>query len=289
MSGASGSLGIIFMKRIETRDTRTVKEIMYSLWDKIGIPETTKERNHTVAMDGQFFHKIIFLMQEYFSFENKDVIDLGCGWGTLSKLLLHEGCKSLTSVDIVPEHAAGTLLQAPQASVYDGDACNLDLIPDESIDIAISRSLIEHIDTEGKRGLATKLDGKQAHVNEMARILRVGGRGMIETGNYNFPFDGEVDKWLFHWLPADVQNEWLKLIGESADTYTFLRWPILKKMIEYAGLKIIEVRSLDSERWIENIRKLIPEMPNGVIDMIKNLISIDPNYMSSWFIFFEKV
>ena len=273
------------MLKIEANPNTDYKKIMFDMWHKMGVEEKTCQMFYEHALDEKMYIRNIKMMKEHFYFEGAKVLDIGSGWGGLTKLLAEEGAE-MYAIEPIYEHAQVTANRCPSAHVFQEDACNLPFI-DESFDIVISHSIIEHIDTQGRRGLSLKNDKKQAHVKEMARVLKTGGQGMITTGNFSFPFDGEVSKWLFHWLPDETQKRWLSTAGESSDTYTLLMWSTLKKMILQSGLTIDEVRNPDSEVWRPQLEKLdgfTRELCDMIIDLIKN----NPNFMNSWFVFFTK-
>lgn len=272
------------MIRIEPNSISNNKDYMFNFWKRIGVAESVMETYYNHAMDESQYQRNLDIMKKHFDFKRKKTIDLGSGWGSLTYLLQKEDAE-VYAIEPVLEHAQITANRCPSAYVFQEDACNLPF-DNNSFDIVLSNSIVEHIDTEGKRGLSTKNDKKQAHILEMARILRPGGQGFITTGNNNFPWDGEVNKWFFHWLPAESQNKWLKSIGETADTYSFLTWPDLKNMIEGAGLTITSVENPDYEYWRPTLEKIgfRPDICDIFIDLFKN----NPEFMNSWFIFFEK-
>ena len=263
------------------------KDIMYEMWRKMGVAESTMDKYYAHAVDNYHFRVSIGIMKKYFDLRNMDIIDLGCGWGSLTWILADEFNAHMTAVEHVPEHAEVTAARCQGALVYVGDACDLDLILSASQDIVISHSVIEHIDTHGSRGRCTDFTKKQAHLYEMARIMRPDGWGFLNTGNYNFPFDGEVDKFLFHWLPPETQDKWLSIAGETSDTYTMLQWPELNLMLTQAGFTIVAVENPDSENWRGAIGHLTGSVKE-ISDIIVDLIAKDPRYMSSWNIILRK-
>ena len=273
------------MLKIEANPNIDTKKYMFDMWDRMDVPETTKQKYYEHVTEDGMYIRNIGIMKKHIDFVGKKCLDIGCGWGSLTCLLQKEGAE-MYAVEPVPEHAQVTANRCPQAHVFQENACNLPFI-DESFDIVISHSIIEHIDTCGRRGLSVKNDQKQAHLNEMARVLKIGGRGFLNTGNFVFPLDGEVDKFLFHWMPPKVQNEWLAITGESADTYSMLMWPTIKRMIHESGLTIIEVVNPDIECWRPHLEKISGFTP-PIIEMILKLIETNPNFMNSWHILLEK-
>ena len=259
---------------------------MFDLWDTFFLPEKTKNEYYAEAMNKEKYVRDLTFMKKHFDFDGVTVVDLGCGWGGMTSLLVKEPCERVYAVDQVPDHLKITALQSPGCQTVEGNVCNLDMFDDNSIDLCISHGVIEHIDTFNARGPCFANKSKQKHVYEMYRILRPGGKAYISTGNFNFPFDGEVEKMFFHWLPGEYQRKWLEVDKGSADTYTLLTWMQLYTMINNARLGIVEIKNFDVELWrgpMENLK-----IPKHGIDLILDLIENNPEYMSSWHIILEK-
>jgi 2-polyprenyl-3-methyl-5-hydroxy-6-metoxy-1,4-benzoquinol methylase len=272
------------MNEIFFNPSLNCESIMYALWHKMGMAEKTMELCYKQAMNSDMIERDINFMAQHFPVNSGSILDLGCGWGGVAKIISERGA-SVTAIDHVFEHAQGTKARCPDANVFQGDVCDLSDFYSESFDVVISRGVIEHIDPNGWRGICLDYTKKQAHLNEMVRVMKHGGHGFISTGNYMFPFCGETNKWFFHWMPQKEQAEWLEKSGESADTYTMITWSRMARMIEAAGLKIITVHCHDVERWRPNIEQMVDK--SGV-DIIMKLIGENPNYMSSWQIIVEK-
>lgn len=99
----------------------------------------------------------------------KTVLDLGCGTGENSIVLLRKGARVI-GVDISPDLVAIAQERlrgaSPEASIAVGDAYNSGL-PDESVDVVFCVALIHHLDIKLVR-------------DEMWRILRPGGAVILK-------------------------------------------------------------------------------------------------------------
>jgi hypothetical protein len=119
---------------------------------------------------------------------------------------------------------------------------------------------------------------------------------MVSTGNYLFPFDGEVQVWFFHYLPKVVQQEFLQATGRSADRYRLLTWPQLLAMAEAAGLKVAHVETCESGWLLNALEGMLsshdasgdPHRRAAAVERIRQLVTSDPNWMPMWHAFFRK-
>ena len=107
------------------------------------------------------------------------VLDLGCGYGGLSKALLEAGARPIgVDVDARRVQFAARKLAGTDASVLVGDATRLPL-PDESVDAVVSDAVLEH------------LPDIDTALNEARRVLRPGGLFVARWGpgwmTYNGP------------------------------------------------------------------------------------------------------
>jgi len=92
------------------------------------------------------------------------VLDFGCGWGRLSKILSVNGCE-VFGVDIVPQAIERAQEYVPQGvfQVYDGKELPF---PDGSFDGILTWTVLQHIPRE-EIGLT---------VSELLRVLKPGGK-----------------------------------------------------------------------------------------------------------------
>ena len=116
---------------------------------------------------------------EHFRFDEvagKDVLDFGCGGGTLSMLIARHGVKSITGVDLNPQmiaqaqdemrHLNGATPPQVPRFVLGADPKKIEF-PDNSFDVILCFDVLEHI-----------LDYREI-IPEWQRILRPGGKVFI--------------------------------------------------------------------------------------------------------------
>ncbi len=115
-------------------------------------------------------HLVAYRMAEKLA-TGKRVIDIGCGEG-YGPALLAESAVDVIGVDIAPEvvgHARNEY-HAPNLSFEVMDVNSLD-VPDNSLDLAISLQVIEHLTDES------------GYLEEIARVLGPDGGALITTPN----------------------------------------------------------------------------------------------------------
>lgn len=219
---------------------------------------------------------------------NAKVIDLGCGWGGLSKFLTPE-VKNLYAVDQVREHAIVTKYLCPEARVFQTNAAELGF-DDEMFDLTILRGVIEHV---GDHSVPTGPSGSNirlqfAVLRELARVTKIGGQISLNTGNYLFPRDGETDLWFYHWLPEDRKAAYRTKRGISTDKYWLLTWDELSFMLKTCGLSVTEVHTDTWDRLFDNLEKVFYDIDSEMCEEWRRLTTEDPAYMSSWSLFAVK-
>lgn len=101
-----------------------------------------------------------------------EVLEVGCGLGEQARWFA-ERCRRYTGIDISEEVLTlrGELPANTDLRIV--DAVNLAPFADDSFDVAFSSQLVEHLHPEDV----------PAHMEEVARVLRPGGRYMLETPN----------------------------------------------------------------------------------------------------------
>ncbi len=105
--------------------------------------------------------------------KGKDVLEIGCGMGLHTELLIRAGA-NVTTIDISPTSAEATrkrlALKGLQATVIEGDACHSGL-PDQAFDFVWSWGVIHHSSRTGWI------------VREIDRMLRPGGQARVMVYN----------------------------------------------------------------------------------------------------------
>ena len=94
------------------------------------------------------------------------VLDLGCGRGAPTLVRLKGHAKTLIGVDLVDFEIAD-----PELRLLNGDVCDMSFIPSGSIDLAYSRSVMEH------------LKDTTAAFAEINRVLKPHGKYIFWTPN----------------------------------------------------------------------------------------------------------
>jgi len=100
----------------------------------------------------------------------KDVIDVACGAGIGTSLLLHAGAHSVLGLDIDQDAIAYAKARYRDCRFAECDARSL-CLPDESVDLVVSFETLEHLREQDK------------FLNECRRVLRPGGRFICSTPN----------------------------------------------------------------------------------------------------------
>lgn len=219
----------------------------------------------------------------------KKVLDTGCCWGSVAYFLRDYDC-SVSCIDYIEPHALFTKFINPQADVYQGDVRDMSLFEDHVFDVVISRGVIEHVgDYSLPRGKSTEnsIGHQLQYLREMKRIVKPGGHIWLSTGNWAFPYDGEIDQWFFHWLTPKMQNDYLGLTNEGADKYWLLSWHQFERLFEDLSLVVEDVSSPDVDLWrepLEGLFKSHGRHKDLMTSMILEQLGSNPNMMSSWMI-----
>jgi len=103
----------------------------------------------------------------------KNVLDVGCGSGTIVKKLLAIN-KNVVGVDISEQFVEFCRTKYPDGKFYRLDANNLKVFEDNSFDSIVCSEVLEHLDTPGNA------------LKEFYRVLRRGGSLIVTTPNVSF-------------------------------------------------------------------------------------------------------
>jgi len=137
-------------------------------------PEMSRE--YFEEIDRRFFSSAWFAQEKrqkafsalinYEALRNKDVLEVGCGSGAHSRLLVESGCR-LTAIDLTSRAVELTRrrleLWELKANIFEADAEQLPF-PDESFDYVWSWGVIHHS------------ENTERALKEMCRVLRPGGQ-----------------------------------------------------------------------------------------------------------------
>jgi SAM-dependent methyltransferase len=269
-----------------------VLRIAIDLFQRLGF------RNPKSFLDGIFVAGKQFKQRDFNIIKQllngkKNVLDAGCGWGGLTRILLDVG-QSVIAADHVFEHANATKLLCPEATVFQANAMEMPFIQSESIDVSILMGVIEHVGLHSvPRGFSgTNVLCQYKLVQEMSRVTAADGYLFLNTGNALFPRDGETNLWFYHWLPLKEQNLYNELTSISSDDYWLLTWEELSLILNLCGFEVSCVQSPDAEDWnrlfMDRLDLCFSGLNNHMKDAIRRLVAEDPRYFSSWNIYAKK-
>jgi hypothetical protein len=125
-----------------------------------------------------------------------------------------------------------TQVRHPNITSIAGDARQLDMFPDQSIDIVFSNSVIEHLETYGNQ---------QRMADE---IRRVGKNYFVQTPNFFFPVEPHFLCPLFHWLPFPARRALIRRVSLGNITRKPSKEAAEKTLSEFRLLKKSEVKAL---------------------------------------------
>jgi 2-polyprenyl-3-methyl-5-hydroxy-6-metoxy-1,4-benzoquinol methylase len=286
---------------VTPEDIGSFRDRMYAYWGSLGHPPATCEMflRDAFNTDG-YVDAVMRALRVMGDLHGKKILDVGCGWGGLSRVLTQCGAQ-VTMVDPHPPHVEIARARVPGATGMIGSGTDLVAagLTDRMFDHVFVYSVIEHVDMPpDHRGDACQvLETQQKVICEAARVLKPGGLLMVSTGNYLFPYDGEVQIWFFHYLPKELQQLLLQVTGRSADRYGLLTWAQLHGMTQSAGLTLAHVETCEMDDLLRTMEGwIVPLCVPGTdssrslstMEKIREKISKDPNWMHMWYAFFRK-
>lgn len=276
-------------------------EYMHSYWRTLGVGDATRDSWLREALDSAEYSDALERCRRVWGpIADKRIVDFGCGWGSLSLLFAGEGAR-MTFIDHVPAHVEVAQLRVPSGRGFVYDGRDLSPVIDQvgrDFDFVLLNSVIEHVGPPaGHRGdAASSREAKQRVLKEAASLLKPGGGAYLSTGNFSFPLDGEIKTWFFHWLPIEEQSPLLESMGVEADHYGLLRWPELEELAGRAGLQVerVETFELSVARPLLVALSFVSRLagyrlPRLEIDRLLHLLSRDPRFMPSWFVYLRRL
>jgi SAM-dependent methyltransferase len=124
------------------------------------------------------------------------ILDYGCGGARLLMLLWIMGWRNLRGVDVeipAPLAALAAKLGMPEGALLAYDTKTLPY-PDASFDLVVSQQVLEHVHN---------LDD---YYREAARVLRPGGKALLDFPHRLIPYDSHARLWFAHWLPKSLRR-----------------------------------------------------------------------------------
>jgi 2-polyprenyl-3-methyl-5-hydroxy-6-metoxy-1,4-benzoquinol methylase len=287
------------MTRAQTIDRVALSEFvpaMLRYWkEDLHVSEDTARDWLRTALDyTRYEHDVTEITKRFGSLAGRRVLDVGCGWGSFLVLLAREDA-NVDACDVPAIHVEVAQRRVPDARVVRGDARSLTPFPDATFDVVLEHDVFEHVgDYEGQTGpMGPSRPDKLQNLLALKRVLKPGGRGFISTGNYGFPFNGEVGLWAVHWFPFAHQQRYLRSVGLDSDRYWLCTWKEIQDLFEEAGLIIEEVTTpaaaaRDFRNRIMSCLKHERGANAEFADILLELMSTQPEFMPSWMIFFRK-
>ena len=142
------------------------------------------------------------------SLADENVLDLGCGTGAFFELILALGPKSLDAIDVSSKMIAKAQersfklreLGARGLRVWLGD---VEELPAAAYDVVFSGQILQNLDTAPNApNVKTPMEARVAHLRQIHRVLRVGGR-LVATTRY-VPPGGDYSSMYWYADPAIV-------------------------------------------------------------------------------------
>lgn len=132
--------------------------------------------------------------------------------------------KQITALSIEPSDKFTKRYPGVTAVTYDGGRFPF---ADKEFDIAWSNAVIEHVGS------------REDQVNFLREIHRTAQAGFVTTPNKWFPIEVHTRTPLLHWLPKNIFDAYLRLVGKKWATGTYMKLLSvreIKKMLHEAGI-----------------------------------------------------
>ncbi|KAI8102345.1 hypothetical protein M9435_005949 [Picochlorum sp. BPE23] len=214
------------------------------------------------------------------------VADVGCGngkyFGIRQDLFvcgsdISDGLASLASKRIAPNHTSHGIVACPKADVCIADGLHTPY-RDASCDAALSIAVIHHLSSVQRR---------VALIDEITRILRVGGRAIITA----WATEQENMKKLAKWEPIDAPDPEHDIDGYTTANDYLVPWHVPMHRIEASSLR--ETGEIDRDRNSIKFKRyyhlFAPGELDRLVELSKQSTLVDAFYdRDNWCIVIEK-
>lgn len=205
-------------------------------------------------------------ISDYIPFEDRRVLDLGCGMGNVS-ILGSEYFSYIVGLDISISQLKRTkwrldLRRIARVHLMNGHALKLPFV-NEVFDLVITYDLYEHV--SDKDGL----------LEEIFRVINKNGFLVLTTGNRLFPLDRHTLLWFVDYLPKKLATQYVKLMkrGSSYEVSQPTYWSLQKKLRKY--FRVIMIDGDSALKMMEEVYPAYFRKYRKIIPLIKVLIRID--------------
>ncbi len=125
--------------------------------------------NHT-GYGKERIKRIVDLIKNRLDLSDKEIVDLGCGNGTLTRMLV-QGNNRVTGVDVSENALKNFRIKGCESITLIRDYIPRSLLPDDHYDLVVAADLIAHIDSKEYR----------LFMSEIARIVKSDGFVVLST------------------------------------------------------------------------------------------------------------
>jgi len=204
--------------------------------DKDAFDESHYDRQyfegHLARYDGQVYCQRVANVRRFMGeVEGRDVLDLGCGVGFFGGTAKERGAR-VVGLDFSAVALGLCRQRQPGMAVLRGDATALPF-PDARFDVVLLNDIIEHLAEEPGRTM----------IEEVFRVLRPGGRLVVDTDNDEFIMGRKGLRRLNDWLEKDTPQR--KALAEIKQTYNaptlhikIYTVPEMRALLESVGFRI---------------------------------------------------
>lgn len=203
--------------------------------DTLGLPDWELSVERRIDEEREIQPKLKRLENLLGGFNNKRVLDVGCGTGGFI-LAISKFVNSANGVD--PDQKAITICRlkkrALKAENVDFKVGKAERLPFENdyFDIVYCYTVLEHVDDVGKS------------IKEMVRVVKPGGVIYIEAPNYFSCFEGHYKVFWLPMFPKKIASLYLKLRGRNPAFLKTVNYLTTSKVIKHLSTLPVKVELL---------------------------------------------